>query len=65
MKQLSTLLKEEKEQNNSVALGRNRIAKVIQDGLSKSQGSATSLPGAMLTLCCAWAHQSQKFAQLF
>jgi len=53
MKQLSILLKEEKEQNHSVALGRKRRAKVTQDGLSKSSGSATSLPGAMLTLCCA------------
>ena len=52
MKHLSTLLKEEKEQN-SVALGRNRTAEVTHDGLSKSQRSATSLPGAMLTLCCA------------
>lgn len=53
MKQISTLLKEEKEQNNSVALVRKRTVKVTQDGLSKSQESATSLPGAMLTLCCA------------
>lgn len=53
MKQLSTFLIEEKEQNNSVASGRNRTAKVAQDGLSKSQVPATRLPGVMLTLCCA------------
>lgn len=48
MKQVSTLLKEEKEQNNSVALGRNRTAKVTWDDLPKSQGSATSPPDAVL-----------------
>lgn len=53
MKQLSTLLKEEKEQNTSVTSGRNRTAKVTQDSLSKSQESATSLPGVVLTLYCA------------